>query len=385
MENIAPITIAMVAGEPSGDLLGAGLMKALLRHNPNIRFIGIGGPKMIALGFCSSFPMDMLSVNGLVEVIRHFPAIARMRSQLIDKLSIIKPDLFIGIDSPDFNLDLETKLRQKGILTMHYISPTIWAWRPGRIHTIAKACDHMLVLFPFEAALYKKHAISATYVGHPLADDIADEPQTHACRQRFGCEKNHPVFTLLPGSRRSEVHFHSNLMIETAQKLFHRYPNSIFLVPAATQATKVIFTEAIKHPSAIHLPIVVIDGQSSEAIQAADVVICASGTATLETALWKKPMVITYKTSWLTWQIASRMVKLTCVGLPNILLANEVVPEYLQDKATPDNLSEAAIEWIEHPDQTEALRQQFINLHHLLRQNASEKAAQAVICALKKD
>lgn len=379
------INIAMVAGEPSGDLLAASLMASLLRQYPNANFIGIGGPRMQALGFQSFFPMEMLSVNGLVEVLKHLPSIAKMRGELIEKIIAAKPDIFIGVDAPDFNLGLEYQLRKRGLRTMHYISPTIWAWRTGRIHKIARAVDHILVLFPFEAPLYQKQQIGVTYVGHPLADDIPMQPDTLRCRQFLGCEDKSPIFALLPGSRNSELHFHADLLIQTAQQLSRRYPDSAFIVPCATEHIHELFNAAIGRQSASDLPFMLLNKQSSEAIQAADVVILSSGTATLETALWKKPMVITYKTSWLSWKIAKKMVRLTHVGLPNILLNKEVVPEYLQDDATADNLTNAASDWIDHPEKTQQLIAEFEGLHQLLRKNASDIAAQAVIAQLSKE
>ena len=384
MSKQGGIKIAMVAGEPSGDLLASKLMEAILARYPEIEFVGIGGPRMIALGFNSWYSIDTLSVNGIFEVLKHYPAIARMRRELIQKLIDAKPDLFIGIDSPDFNLDLEDQLKTKGIATMHYISPTIWAWRSERIYKIAKACDHILVLFPFEAPLYEKEGIMATYVGHPLADDIANEPDTAGNRKRLGCEKASHVFALLPGSRNSEVHFHADLLVQTAKKLYARYPECVFLMPAATPSAKALFEAAIVRQQGVYLPFQLLDGQSAEAIQAADIVICASGTATLETALWKKPMVVTYKTSWLTWQIAKRMVKLDHVALPNILSGRQIVPEYLQERATPNNLANSVIGWVEHPERIEETKQHFAKLHQLLKKNASQTAANAVIEELKK-
>ena len=383
--NKETIKIAIVAGEPSGDLLAASLMTSLLHRYPNASFVGIGGPCMKALGFQSFFPMEMLSVNGLVEVLKHLPSILKMRRKLTKQLIDEKPDIFIGIDSPDFNLGLEYQLRKRGIRTIHYISPTIWAWRSGRIHKIAKAVDHMLVLFPFEAPLYEKQGIGVTYVGHPLADDTPMQPDTEKYRQQLNCTDHSPIFALLPGSRNSELHFHADLLVQTAERLFKSYPNSTFIVPCATEHIQTLFEAAISRQQASNLPFIVLNKQSSGAIQAADVVILSSGTATLETALWKKPMVITYKASWLSVKIARKMIKLTHVGLPNILLNKEVVPEYLQEDATPENLANAASHWIDHPEKVQSLAAEFNDLHRLLRKNASDIAAEAVIAQLPKD
>lgn len=375
------IRIGIVAGEASGDLLGGHLIQALKQKRPDLEFIGIAGPKMMREGARSLFPIERLSVRGYLEVIKHLWGLLKLRRQLLNYFLDNPPDLFIGIDAPDFNFWLEKKLKHKGIKAIHYVSPSIWAWRKNRIKKIKKAVTQILALFPFEPALYQAEGIPVSYVGHPLADILPMEPDVTAAREILKLEDSALVIAMLPGSRQSEVQQHADLFVQTAKRIYAEHPNAIFLVPLITRETRQIFELAIYKEHEL-LPIQILFGHAHDAMEAADVVIVASGTATLEAALLKKPMVITYRMSKLSWQLLKRMRLQSYVGLPNILAGKLVVPELLQDDATPDKLAEAALTMIADADKLAEIKKEFTDIHHSLRQNTAEKAAVAILAHL---
>lgn len=376
-------TIAVVAGEASGDLLGSHLIEAIRQAAPEVRFVGIGGPKMQAAGMEVWHPMEKLAVRGYVEVIRHFPELLGIRRQLRERLIAEPPALFIGIDAPDFNLDLEIALKQHGIPTVHYVSPSIWAWRKERIHKIKKAVSHMLALFPFEPPLYQQAGIPVTYVGHPLADMLPEKPSRLLMREQMRIPKQTKVFALLPGSRQSEVRQLAETYIETAKLILQQIPGAQFLVPLASRETRNLFEETIWRLEARELPITLLFGHAHDAMIAADAVLVASGTATLEAALLKRPMVITYKMPGLSWWLMKRKALQPWVGLPNILAGRFVVPELLQDEATPDKLAEALLKIAADKDGAAELEAIFTDMHALLKQGTAEKAAQAILPYLR--
>lgn len=376
--------VGMVAGEASGDLLGSHLIAALQKKMPGIKFIGIGGPKMQAAGMEILFPMEKLAVRGYIEVLRHFFEIVDIRIQLRTHFISHPPDLFIGIDAPDFNLDLELALKNCGIPTVHYVSPSIWAWRGERIHKIKRAVSHMLALFPFEVPLYEKVGVPVTYVGHPLADMLPVVPDRTAMREQMHIPLQQKVFALLPGSRQSEVKFLAKTFIETAKIILQKFPEAKFLVPLASRETRNIFEVALYQCKVESLPITLLFGHAHEAMIAADGVLVASGTATLEAALLKRPMVITYKMSGLTFWLMKRKKLQPYVGLPNVLAGKFVVPEILQDDATPENLAQALLELMGDKKAMEELEAQFTAMHLQLKQDTAQKAAQALLPYLGK-
>ena len=375
------IRIGIVAGEASGDLLGSHLMKALKSKRSDIEFVGIAGPKMMSEGAHSLFPIERLSVRGYIEVIKHLYGLLKLRRQLLNHLLENRIDLFIGIDAPDFNFWLEKKLKNEGITAIHYVSPSVWAWRKNRIKKIKHCVSEVLALFPFEPALYKNAGIPVTYVGHPLADILPMEPDTAGARETLKLKSDAMVVAMLPGSRQSEVQQHADLFVKTAKLIYADFPNAVFLVPLITRETRQIFELAIFHETE-PLPIQILFGHAHDAMEAADVVIVASGTATLEAALLKKPMVITYRMSNLSWQILKRMRLQPYVGLPNILAEKFVVPELLQDESTPEKLADATIKLMSDADNIQEIKAEFTKIHQSLKQNTAEKAANAVLAHL---
>lgn len=383
--------VAIVAGEASGDMLGYHLIQAMQAERNDISFIGIAGPKMMSLGAKSLYPMEKLSVRGYVEVIKHLYGLLKLRKQLLQQLIDEKPDVFIGIDAPDFNFWLERKLKAKGIPTIHYVSPSIWAWRKGRIHHIKRAVSHMLALFPFESPIYDKAGIPVTYIGHPLADVLPIEPDVEKMREVLKIQPNAIVVAMLPGSRQSEVTQHAQLFVETAQIIQKEYAESqttevLFLVPLITRETRAIFESAmhaayLAHPDLV-LNMQIMFGHAHDAMEAADVVIVASGTATLEAALLKKPMVITYRMPYLSWQILKRMRYLPYVGLPNILAGKFLVPELLQHEATAQNVADATLRLLSDKTYLQTLKETFTHIHLSLKQNSAAKAAKTVLSYL---
>lgn len=371
--------IGIVAGEPSGDLLGGALVAALRRHNPGLRFVGIGGPKMMAAGVESLYPLEKLSVRGYVEVLRHYREIIGIRRELKKYFLRERPSVFIGIDAPDFNLDLEAGLKSSGIPTVHYVSPSIWAWRGGRIRKIRKAVSRMLTVFPFEAAIYDRAGIPVSYVGHPLADMLANAPGKAEARAELRIPASAPVVALLPGSRVSELESLSDVFVAAAEKIAASVEGVRLLVPLVNRQTRELFEAALYRRESGELDITLLFGHAHEAMAAADVVLVASGTATLEAALLRRPMVITYRMPRLSWWLMNSRRYQPWVGLPNILAGEFVVPELLQDAATPEALSAAVIELLNDRDRCAAIEQRFGIMAAELRQNAAERAAEAVL------
>lgn len=374
------IRIGIVAGEASGDLLGSHLIQALKKKRPDIEFVGIAGPKMISEGAVSLYPIERLSVRGYLEVIKHLWGLLKLRRSLLQYYLENPPDLFIGIDAPDFNFWLEKKLKAKGVATIHYVSPSIWAWRRNRINKIKKSVTEILALFPFEPTLYEQEGVKVSYVGHPLADMLPLLPDTIGARETLKLAEHDFVVAMLPGSRQSEVEQHADLFVQTAKRIYAEKPNAKFLVPLITRETRQIFERTIFYEP--DLPMELLYGHAHDAMEASDVVIVASGTATLEAALLKKPMVITYRMPALSWQLLKRMRLQPYVGLPNILAGKFVVPELLQNEATPEKLAAAALKLVKDKDQIQVVEDEFTLIHHALRQNTAEKAAQAVLAYL---
>ena len=373
------IVVGMVAGEASGDFLGAHLIRALRERVPQAAFVGIGGPRMEAAGLESWYPMERLAVRGYVEVLRHLPRLFLMRRRLAQRLLAARPRLFIGVDAPDFNLSLERRLKRNGIPTVHYVSPSLWAWRGGRMKSIAASVDKMLVLFPFEEPLYRSAGVPVTFVGHPLADATGDTDLTEAAREQLRLPPGRKAITLLPGSRQSELRYMARTFVRTAKLIAARQPAVHFLVPLASRETRSIFEEAIYAAGATDLPMTVLFGHARDAIAAADVVLVASGTATLEAALARKPMVITYKMSGLTFRLMKRMRYLPWVGLPNIIAGAFIVPEILQDDATPENLAQAVLNSLNDPVVARRLHDHFEHMRQILKKDAAVRASEAVL------
>ncbi len=384
--------LACVAGEPSGDLLAAPVLSALkqIPDTSQLEVYGIGGPRMQAEGLRSDWPMETLSVRGYVEAIKQLPAILKLRKELITNLlGEGRPDVYLGIDAPDFNLGVELAMRKAGIPTLHFVSPSIWAWRAGRITKIKQAVERMLCIFPFETEIYERAGISATYVGHPLASEIPLEPNLTSAKQRIENILNLPTNTLdgilvavLPGSRGSEIELIAPIFFQTMYELAKRMPGQSlhFVIPVATPRLRepleaLLISTLEKNPDLhIHL----INGEADTVLEAADVVLIASGTATLQAALWKKPMVISYKVPWLTAQIMKRQGYLPYVGLPNILCGEFIVPELLQDDATPNRLADALLDWLNNPNKVKQLIDRFAQMHESLRRPTGLLVAQAV-------
>jgi lipid-A-disaccharide synthase len=378
----APLRIAMVAGEPSGDLLAASLLGGLNERLPaGTRFNGIGGPRMTAAGFDAHWPMDKLTVRGYVEALKHIPEILGIRNELKRQLLAEPPSVFIGVDAPDFNFGLEHALRDAGIPTVHFVCPSIWAWRGGRIKKIVKAVDHMLCVFPFEPALMEKAGIASTYVGHPLADEIPLVPDVEGARRELGLPEGGPIIAVLPGSRRSEISLIGPTFFDAMELMQRREPGVRFVMPAATAALRELLQRLVAaHPD---LALTITDGKAQVAMTAADAILVKSGTVTLEAALLKKPMVISYKVPWLTGQIMQRQGYLPYVGLPNILAGRFVVPEILQHFATPEALADATLKQLNDEANRATLTEIFTEMHHALRQNTALRAAEAVAQVLE--
>lgn len=387
MEQTSPnsrtIRIGMVAGEISGDILGSGLMRALKQRYPNAVFEGIGGPQMLAEGFNSHVPMERLSVMGLVEVLGRIFELIGIRRRLRDYFLENPPEVFIGIDAPDFTLGLEGALHAQGIPTVHYVSPSVWAWRQKRIFKIARSVDLMLTLFPFEARFYEEHKVPVRFVGHPLADLIPMQPSKQEARHALGVGQaatgnNECLYVgLLPGSRGGEIHYLGEVFIEAARRIYAQQPNVQFLLPYVNEARKSQISEIISRLGQ-GLPIHLVDGRSREVMAASDVILLASGTATLEAMLMKRPMVVAYRMAALTYFLMKRLIRVPYVALPNLLAGKALVPELIQAQASPVNLANAVLERLTNESRQQAISAQFSEIHKQLRRGASEQAADAV-------
>ncbi|NCV86160.1 MAG: lipid-A-disaccharide synthase [Oxalobacteraceae bacterium] len=355
MASSDDLTLALVAGEASGDLLASRLLSGLRPMLPEVRLHGIGGPAMAEYGFVSDYPMEKLAVRGLFEVLSHYRELKALRDELREQLLMERPAVFVGVDAPDFNLDLEIQLKQEGIPTLHFVSPSVWAWRRGRIKKIGRAVSHLLVIFPFEEAIYNKAGIPVTYVGHPLAEMIPMDPDQDAARDALGIERDARVVTILPGSRLSELKHNT------------------------AGDTQRAFVEQLMTPDLKALPLQIMTGGSHNAIAACDAALVASGTATLEVALFKKPMVISYRMNPASWQVLRLMAYQPWVGLPNIMAREFLVPELLQDRATPAGLSSALWAQLSNDQNRQRLRRRFVDLHHDLMRNTASQSAHAVM------
>lgn len=376
------LRIALVAGEASGDLLGADLIRALLRQYPDCRFEGIAGPRMQEAGCEGLYPMERLSVMGLSEVLGRLPELLALRRRLVRRWISDPPDVFVGIDAPDFNLDLELRLRRAGIRTVHYVSPSVWAWREKRVRKIRRAVDLMLTLFPFEEDVYRRNDVAVRCVGHPLADHIPLEPDLAAAREALGLEREAEVVALLPGSRVTEVSRLAGVMLAAAAWCQRQRPGLQFLVPLANVETRRCFEQALADSSSAPGNLRLLDGQAHLAMTAANAVLLASGTAALEAMLLKRPMVVTYRLAWLTNLIWRRMglIRLERYSLPNLLAGRQVVPELIQEQATPERLGQALLGLLSRPPrERQAEHDLFLGLHRELRRDASRQAATAVL------
>jgi lipid-A-disaccharide synthase len=372
------LRIAIIAGEASGDLLGAGLIRAVTARYPEARFEGIAGPRMVAAGCETLYPMERLSVIGLFETLRRYRELHGVRRRLTRRFFEDPPDLFVGIDAPDFNLSLELALRRAGILTVHYVSPQVWAWRRYRLPKIRRAVDMMLTLFPFEEKFFRERGVCARFVGHPLADSIPEVPDQGAARRALELPPDCEVVAILPGSRLSEVSLLAEPMVAAARWLAQRRPGIRFLVPLVNDQVRHRF-EAARSALSDCPEMLLLDADARTAMTAADAVLLASGTATLEALLLKRPMVITYRLGRLSWWIASIAVKVPFAGLPNLLAGKAVVPELLQNDAEPEKLGAALLEFLEDPKLAGALKEEFRRIHGVLRNQADERAADAVL------
>jgi lipid-A-disaccharide synthase len=377
----SPLNVALVAGETSGDLLAGLLLDGLIDRWPTLTAAGIGGPQMARRGFKAWWPHDKLSVHGYGwEVLRRYREIVGIREQLKTRLLQQRPDIFIGVDAPDFNLDLEAALRAQGIKTVHFVSPSVWAWRPERIEKIRRSVDHVLCIFPFEPALLAQHGIAATYVGHPLANVIPMVPDRSAARAKLGLADRDLVVAILPGSRKSEIQHLALRFFQAAALIKQAQPAIKFIVPAVPALRPLI--EQAAHASGMTPHLQIVEGQSHLVLAACDVTLIASGTATLEAALFKRPMVIAYRMGWLSWQIMRRKQLQPWVGLPNILCRDFLVPELLQDAATPRALADAVVRWLDAkeaaPEKIAALQQKYTALHIELQRDTPRLAAHAI-------
>jgi lipid-A-disaccharide synthase len=372
---------AMVAGEASGDLLGGALLAGLRQRWPDLQAAGIGGPCMAAQGFNAWWPHEKLAVRGYVEVLRHYREISAIRDALAARLLAERPPAFIGVDAPDFNLGLEARLKAAGIKTIHFICPSIWAWRGGRAKKMAASCDRVLCLFPFEPELLALHGVAATFVGHPLADAIPLVPPRAAARAALGLSDADCVVAVMPGSRRSEISAIAPAFLQAAVRLHRQRPDLRFVLPVAPGLRGLLNPLVAEH--APGLPMQLLDGQSHAALAACDVTLIASGTATLEAALFKRPMVIGYRMHPISWQIMKRLRYQPWVGLPNILLREFAVPELIQEDCQPEALAQATLAWLDDAAGRDRLASRFNDLHHLLKRDTARCATDAIAQALQ--
>lgn len=377
-----PLRIGIVVGEMSGDILGAGLMQALRTRFPDADFEGIGGPLMLAQGFRSQVPMERLAVMGLVEVLGRLRELVGIRRRLVRHFLDSPPDVFIGIDSPDFTIGMELQLRRAGIPTVHYVSPSVWAWRQNRIFKIARAVDLMLTLFPFEARFYEEHQVPVCFVGHPLADQIPMQPDQRGARQALGLSLEGQKLAILPGSRAGEVQRLGEVFLATAQWLRQRLPDLECVIPAANEERRQQIQEMAAQ-IAPDLPVQIIDGRSREVMAASDAVLLASGTATLEALLLKRPMVVAYRLAPTSYRIMKRLMKAPYISLPNLLAQRELVTELIQERANPVELGKALLKHLRYEIDPDKLQREYSRIHEQIRRGASERAAEAVVELLK--
>lgn len=372
------IRMGIVVGETSGDLLAADLLRELKAKGIPFVAEGIAGPETQKQGCHSLFAMETLSVMGLGEILKKLPQLLRLRHQLIQHFIANPPDVFIGVDAPEFNLGVEKKLKQHGISTVHYVSPSVWAWRPWRLKKISKGVDLMLTLFPFEERFYQEHPIPAAYVGHPFADAISLENDPVLARQGLALPESGKIIALLPGSRRNEIDYLGRIFLETAERCYRKNPALIFVAAMVNKERALQFSQ-LKCAMAPELPLVMIQGQSRQVMAASDVVLLTSGTATLEAMLLKKPMVVTYRMSRLSYWMAQWLIKVKYISLPNLLANSTLVPEFIQNQATSENLAQALFYYLNNPNSVSTLQKAFLALHQELRCNASEKAVNALL------
>jgi lipid-A-disaccharide synthase len=371
-----PPRFALVAGEASGDLLAGLLLQGMRARWPDFRAGGIGGPRMAEQGFDAWWPHEKLAVSGYMEVLRHYRELSGIRDRLRGKLLADPPSAFIGVDAPDFNLDLEAALKARGIKTVHFVCPSIWAWRPGRVEKIHRAADHVLCIFPFEPALLAQHGIASTYVGHPLASVVPMQPGKAAAREALGLHPAGEVLAILPGSRASEVQRLAPRFFGAAARIRRARPGIEMIVPAVPGRMAAL--EEGVCAAGLDGAVKIVPGRSHEALAACDVALVASGTATLEAALFKRPMVIAYAVNWLTYRMMRSMQLQPWVGLPNILCREFVVPELLQDEANPESLAAAVLEWLGSPARMAAVQEKFTALHASLRRDTATLATDAI-------
>ena len=371
-------SIAFVAGEASGDLLAAPVIAEIKSRAPEIQCVGIGGDRMISAGFDAWHHVRELSVRGYVEVLRHLPRLLRLRRALRDRVVATKPQVFVGVDAPDFNLALEERLREQGIRTVHFVSPSIWAWRAERIKQIARAVDRMLLVFPFEQKIYDDAGVAASYVGHPLASMIPLVPSAAAARQRLGVNADGPVVAVLPGSRAAEVRYIGPLFVAAMSQLASEQPSLRFVLPVADPGLRADIERMMAAYSSLSAHVNIINGRSHDCLEAADVVLVASGTATLEAALFKRPMVISYKMPPVSAWIMRRKGSISYIGLPNILAGEFLVPELVQEAATPDALARAVLDWLHDPARCERTATRFVEMHHSLKRDTARLVTDAI-------
>ncbi|MBT5230171.1 MAG: lipid-A-disaccharide synthase [Methylococcales bacterium] len=373
----------IVAGEASGDMLAAGLIAEIKKIHPDATFEGIAGPLMIEQGCKVLHPLEKLSVFGLVEVLKDLPELLAIRKDVRKHFIANPPDVFIGIDAPDFNFSLEEQLKQQGIKVAHYVAPTVWAWREYRVHKVKRAVDLLLCIFPFEEKYFAKFDMPAVYVGHPLAESIPFEIDQKKAREKLGLSKVENLVAILPGSRKSEVAMLGDAFLETAHICLQSHPRLHFVVPMATQKTRMIFEKQLaKHPE---LPITLVDGQSDVVLAACDVTLMASGTATLEALLYKRPMVIAYKVSGLTYWLVKtlKLMKISSFAMANLIAGKKIAPEFIQHDVVPKKMAKVVMNYLDNPEERRGLQIAFLEIHFKMRQNSSEKAAKAVLDLLE--